>query len=91
MFLISQVLSLVPDLLKVKSPYWNNLKSLKVQVQVLQVEHVLSMMNLKDVDYAKGQKVMKARFGPYLHIPEGIVDFLLQNSPSAEFEIVSVK
>ncbi|XP_058730946.1 F-box/LRR-repeat protein At4g14103-like isoform X1 [Vicia villosa] len=77
-----QVLSLIPDLLKDKLTSLCNLKSLKVQMKPL--SYGLSMT----LRTAKLQKESKAGSEPSSSIPDGIVDFLIQNSPSAEVDII---
>ncbi|XP_004504897.1 F-box/LRR-repeat protein At1g55660-like isoform X3 [Cicer arietinum] len=77
-----QVLSLIPDLLKDKLTSLCNLKSLKVQLKPL--SYGLSMT----LRTAKFQKEFKAGSEPSSPIPDGIVDFLIQNSPSAEVDII---
>lgn len=77
-----QVLSLIPDLLKDKLTSLRNLKSLKVQLKPL--SYGLSMT----LRTAKLQNEVKAGPEPSSPIPDGIVDFLIQNSPSAEVDIV---
>ncbi|CAJ2678310.1 unnamed protein product [Trifolium pratense] len=81
-----QVLSFVPDFFKDKqrlpSSFMRSLKSLKVKLKPLSYE--LSMA-LKIV---KLEKELKAGFEPSSLIPDGILDFLLQNSPWADVDIV---
>ncbi|KAK2437060.1 hypothetical protein QL285_021997 [Trifolium repens] len=90
-----QILSLVPDLLEVKLASLCNLKSLEVELIPLH-DGSLSQ-SIKDAmlkkaaaksrkEVVKLRKAFKARLEPPA-IPEGIVDFLRQNSPSAEVNI----
>ncbi|XP_058730948.1 F-box/LRR-repeat protein At3g26922-like isoform X2 [Vicia villosa] len=79
---VKEVLSLIPDLLKDKLTSLCNLKSLKVQMKPL--SYGLSMT----LRTAKLQKESKAGSEPSSSIPDGIVDFLIQNSPSAEVDII---
>ncbi|AES69170.2 F-box/RNI/FBD-like domain protein, putative [Medicago truncatula] len=84
-----QVLSLVPDLLKVKFHSLRNLKSLTVEMKQLSycfsnalIDSKLALnpaMSQKEV--ATLREAFKKRSSS---IPEGIIDFLLQNSPSAQ-------
>ncbi|GAU29482.1 hypothetical protein TSUD_65170 [Trifolium subterraneum] len=79
-----QILSLVPDLFKVKLPSMLcNLKTLKVKLKPL--PFLLHLF--KNESHKEAHKMHKARTEPFLTIPEGIVNFLLQNSPSAEVHI----
>ncbi|GAU29476.1 hypothetical protein TSUD_65110 [Trifolium subterraneum] len=90
-----QVLSLLPNLLEVKHHSLCNLKLLEV-VLIPPFDGSL-FQAIKDVmlkkaaakvhkDVAKLSKAFKARLEPPA-IPDGIVDFLRQNSPSAEVNI----
>ncbi|CAJ2635826.1 unnamed protein product, partial [Trifolium pratense] len=84
-----QVLSLVPDLLKVKLNSCRNLKSLRVKMKNLTDRSSDSLMDAKlaqlptmsQKEVAKLQEECKEGFSS---IPDGIIDFLLQNSPSAK-------
>ncbi|PNY07600.1 F-box/LRR-repeat protein [Trifolium pratense] len=81
-----QVLSFVPDFFKDKqrlpSSFMRSLKSLKVKLKPLSYE--LSMA----LKIFKLEKELKAGFEPSSLIPDGILDLLLQNSPSADVDIV---
>ncbi|XP_058733929.1 F-box protein At4g22280-like [Vicia villosa] len=78
-----QVLSLIPNyLLKLKISSLHSLKSLKVKLKPL--SYGLSMA-LKIV---KLENALKAGFEPSSPIPDGILNFLLQNSPSAAVDII---
>ncbi|AES90503.2 putative F-box domain, leucine-rich repeat domain, L domain-containing protein [Medicago truncatula] len=90
-----QILSIVPDLSKVKLHSLCNLKSLVIEMIPFHdgsssrsiVDALLkkdAAMSSKEV--AKLRKTFKARLEPPA-IPNGIVDFLRQNSPSAEVNI----
>ncbi|GAU29467.1 hypothetical protein TSUD_65020 [Trifolium subterraneum] len=91
-----QVLSLVPDLLEVKFTTLCNLKSLEVELIPFHYDSLLYMEKavLKKVaaksrkEAAKLRKAFKAGLRPS-PIPDGIVDFLLQNSPSAKVNITT--
>ncbi|XP_061371774.1 FBD-associated F-box protein At5g18780-like [Gastrolobium bilobum] len=74
-----QVLYLIPELLKIKLPGLGNLKSLKVKLKSL--SPIFSMA-------LRAGKSRKAELEPSPPIPYGIVDFLLQNSPSAEVDFI---
>ncbi|KAI5386271.1 hypothetical protein KIW84_072712 [Lathyrus oleraceus] len=92
-----QILSLVPNLLDVKLASLCNLKSLDIELRPLHGEFLLLLMKddmLKKAiaksheEVAKLRKAFKA--GLKLHpIPDGIVDFLRQNSPLAEVNITT--
>ncbi|KAK7351215.1 hypothetical protein VNO77_10506 [Canavalia gladiata] len=76
-----QVLFLIPDLLKIKLPCLGNLKSLKVKLKPL--SPIFSMT-------LKAAKSWKAALKPSPPpIPDGIVDFLVQNSPSAKVDMIN--
>ncbi|KAK2383259.1 hypothetical protein QL285_070729 [Trifolium repens] len=92
-----QLLSLVPDLLEVKLPSFRNLKSLEVEMRPLHYGsiyiHIENVMLKKAAaksrkEVAKIRKAFKAGLKPP-PIPDGIVDFLRQNSPSAEVKITT--
>ncbi|KAK2395522.1 hypothetical protein QL285_057253 [Trifolium repens] len=90
---ILQVLSFVPDLLKLKLPSLCNLKSLKVKMR--HVSHGLSkalidakLAQLPTRSHEEVAKLQEAFKVGSSSIPDGIVDFLLQNSPSAEVHII---
>ncbi|KAK2437104.1 hypothetical protein QL285_022034 [Trifolium repens] len=91
-----QILSLVPDLFKVKLPSLRNLKSLKVKLKPRPFG-LSSYIEKEDVfKYMLSHKeVLKIRLKeadePFVIIPEGIIDFLLQNSPSSEIEIIDYR
>ncbi|KAK2437052.1 hypothetical protein QL285_021991 [Trifolium repens] len=72
-----QILSLVPDLLEVKLRSLCNLKSVKIRLKE-------GAKSLKEA--AKLRKAIEPGLTPH-PIPDGIVDFLRQNSPSAEVNI----
>ncbi|XP_045819335.1 putative F-box/FBD/LRR-repeat protein At1g78760 isoform X2 [Trifolium pratense] len=93
-----QVLSLVPDLFKVKFSSLCNLKSLKVElipyVYGGGLRHLREKEMLKKVAAKSRQEATKLRkaFKEGLRpppIPDGIIDFLRQNSPSSEVNIVT--
>ncbi|KAJ1424744.1 Leucine-rich repeat domain superfamily [Sesbania bispinosa] len=87
-----QVLFLLPDLLKRKLPFLFNLKSLRVKLKPLSYDFATVLIERK-IDNAKSRKeaakLKKAGFELSPPIPDGIVDFLLQNSPSAEVVIIN--
>ncbi|XP_058730956.1 F-box protein At4g22280-like [Vicia villosa] len=94
---ILQILSLVPAMLEVKLPSLYNLKSLKVELiplddgllRLLMKENMLKKAAAKSSkEVFKLKKAFKARLEPPA-IPDGIVDFLRQNSPSAEVNITT--
>ncbi|CAJ2678218.1 unnamed protein product [Trifolium pratense] len=92
-----QVLSLVPDLFEVKLPSLCNLKSLEVELIPLYSGFLLFYMEevmLKKAaaksrkEAAKLRKAFKAGLKPP-PIPDGIVGFLLQNSPASKVNITT--
>ncbi|XP_058733919.1 F-box/LRR-repeat protein 13-like [Vicia villosa] len=92
-----QILFLVPDLLDVKLHSLCNLKSLDVELIPLRSELLILLMKdnmLKKFITKSHKEVVKLReafkLGMELPpIPDGIVDFLLQNSPSAQVNITT--
>ncbi|XP_045826066.1 F-box/LRR-repeat protein 13-like [Trifolium pratense] len=90
-----QILSLAPDLFNVKLSSLYNLKSLEVELIPLDYGGLSRLMEKTLLNKAaaksrkeasKLRKEFKAGFKPP-PIPDGIVDFLRQNSPSAEVNI----
>ncbi|CAI8618053.1 unnamed protein product [Vicia faba] len=92
---ILQILSLNPDLFEVKLHSLHKLKSLKVKLIQIEEGSLLLLMEdamLKKAAAKSPKEVEKLReaFETCLEppaIPDGIVDFLRQNSPSAEVNI----
>ncbi|XP_024634424.1 F-box/FBD/LRR-repeat protein At1g16930 [Medicago truncatula] len=82
-----QVLSLVPDLLKVKLPSLCNLKSLRVKMK--RISYSLFKEQLPTRSKEEFAKLKESFKKGSSSIPDGIVDFLLQNSPSAEVLIIN--
>lgn len=89
-----QVLSLSPGLLKYNLLSLGNLKSLKVVMEPLlyKIRMALCEVNLQKVKSktkaAKFRKDFVQGLEPSSLIPDGILDFLLRNSPSAEVDFV---
>jgi len=92
------MLSLVPNLLKVELHSLCNLKSLEIKLEPLQAQlglpRIVKAMLMKvaaksSEEVAKLQKALKAGLEPP-PIPDGIVDFLRQNSPLAEVNILTI-
>ncbi|GAU23643.1 hypothetical protein TSUD_304180 [Trifolium subterraneum] len=81
-----QVLYLLPNLLEMKLPSLGNLKSLRVIMKPLEYEFRkrLCQDRLRKVKSKKEATRLIKEFEPSPLIPDGIVNFLLQNSPSAE-------
>lgn len=76
-----QVLFLIPGLLKIKLPCLGHLESLRVELKPL--SPIFSMR-------LKAAKSWKAALKPSPPpIPDGIVDFLIQNSPSAKVDMIN--
>ncbi|CAJ2641160.1 unnamed protein product [Trifolium pratense] len=89
-----QVLSLVPDLLNIKLPSLVNLKSLRVIIKPLEYGFRKRLCDVKlrkvksKKKAARLRKAFEKGLEPSPLVPEGIVDFLLQNSPSAEVDFI---
>ncbi|CAK8577883.1 unnamed protein product [Lathyrus sativus] len=94
---VLQILSLVPDVLEVKLRSLHNLKSLKVEL--IQIKEGSLLLLMKDdmlkkaaakspKEAAKLRKAFETCLEPPA-IPDGIVDFLRQNSPLAEVNITT--
>ncbi|KAI5385186.1 hypothetical protein KIW84_071974 [Lathyrus oleraceus] len=92
-----QILSLVPDLFEVKLRSLHKLKSLKIDLiriyegslLVLMKEAMLKKAAAKSPkEGAKLRKAFETCFEPPA-IPDGMVDFLRQNSPSAEVNLTT--
>ncbi|RHN67135.1 putative F-box domain, leucine-rich repeat domain, L domain-containing protein [Medicago truncatula] len=89
-----QVLYLFPDLLKHKHHSLGKLKSLKVEIDEILygVRLTLCEFKLKTVKSKKEAARIKKAYAsgsePSPTVPDGIVDFLRQNSPSAEVDFV---
>ncbi|RHN65094.1 hypothetical protein MtrunA17_Chr4g0076201 [Medicago truncatula] len=92
-----QILSLVPNLLELKLPSLCNLKSTEIELEPpkddMELPHLMKEAMLKKdaaescEEATKLQKAFEAGLKPP-SIP-GIVDFLLQNSPSAKVDITT--
>lgn len=85
-----QVLSMVPDLLKVEFSSLCNLKSLKVKMRQFSdgLSRSLIEANLSQL-LSRLEEAFKGRSKTHSSIPDGIVDFLLQNSPSAKVDVIN--
>ncbi|XP_058722154.1 F-box protein At1g60400-like [Vicia villosa] len=88
-----QVLSLIPGLLKFKIPSLGKLKSLKVKIDEIQCGLLaLSNDKLQDIKSKKEAAMIHKAFDLGLELSplelDGVVDFLLQNSPSVKVDIV---
>ncbi|CAI8618050.1 unnamed protein product [Vicia faba] len=92
---VLQILSLVPDLFEIKLRSLHNLKSLKVKL--IQIHEGSLLLLMKDamlkkaaakspMEVAKLEEAFETCLEPPA-IPDGVVDFLRQNSPSAEVNI----
>jgi hypothetical protein len=93
-----QILSLVPNLLKVKIPSLCNLKTLEVQWMPLNYGSLYLYMEKAMLKKAASKsrkeaamlsKTFKACFQKPLPMPREIIDFLRQNSPSAKVNITA--
>ncbi|XP_024629459.1 FBD-associated F-box protein At1g66310 [Medicago truncatula] len=85
-----QVLSVVPDLLKVEFSSLCNLKSLKVKMRQFTdgLSRTLIEANISQL-LSRLEEAFKERSKTHSSIPDGIVDFLLQNSPSAKVDVIT--
>ncbi|KAK2415860.1 F-box/LRR-repeat protein [Trifolium repens] len=92
-----QILSLVPDLFKVKLSSLCNLKSLEVELipsdfgalgWIMQTVMLEKAAAKSRKEAAKLRKAFKAGLKPP-PIPDGIIDFLRQNSPLTEVNIIT--
>ncbi|CAK8564891.1 unnamed protein product [Lathyrus sativus] len=92
-----QVLSLIPGLLKFKIPSLGKLKSLKVKIDEIQYGLCVALCNdkLQNVKSENESAMIQKAFDLGLElsplVPDGIVDFLLQNSPSVEVDFVDCR
>ncbi|CAK8568163.1 unnamed protein product [Lathyrus sativus] len=92
-----QVLSLIPNLLKMDFPSLVNLKSLKVIMGPISYGFRMTVCQkkLRNVKSKEEAVALRKAFAngsdPSLLIPDGIVDFLLQNSPLAEVYFIGYK
>ncbi|KAI5386285.1 F-box protein At4g22280 [Lathyrus oleraceus] len=77
-----QVLSFIPDFLKLKISSLHSLKSVKIKLKPLSYGLSLALKIFKL------EKSLKAGFEPSSPIPVGVLNFLLQNSPSADVDII---
>ncbi|XP_003598684.3 F-box/LRR-repeat protein At4g14096 [Medicago truncatula] len=78
-----QVLSFVPDLIKVKLNSLCNLESLQVEMKPLTPGLYMILRCRKFKKEGARIQLIKAKF-----IPDGVVEFLLQNSPLAKITII---
>ncbi|MCH80914.1 F-box family protein [Trifolium medium] len=88
-----QVLSLIPNLSQISPPSLGNLKSLKVKMEELTPGFRMTLLDAKlhNAESKNERKRLRKKFkeeGSGSLIPDGIVNFLLQNSPSAEVEFI---
>jgi hypothetical protein len=80
--------------LKIKLPSLGNLKFLKVKKELLpyvflKAHNKAKFQKIKSPkEAAKLQKLFETGLEPSAPIPDGIVEFLIQNSPLAEVEII---
>ncbi|PNX85228.1 F-box family protein [Trifolium pratense] len=90
-----EILSLDPDLFKVKLPSLRNLKSLKVELKPRPLglsSYVRKEVVFKYKSRKEAHKILlKEADEPFVIIPKGVVNFLLQNSPSAEVDIIDYR
>ncbi|PNX71093.1 F-box family protein [Trifolium pratense] len=91
----AEVLSLIPNLSQISPPSLGNLKSLKVKMEELTPGFRMTLLDAKlyNAESKNERKRLRKKFkeeGSGSLIPDGIVNFLLQNSPSAEFPEVAL-
>ncbi|XP_061371767.1 F-box/FBD/LRR-repeat protein At3g26920-like isoform X2 [Gastrolobium bilobum] len=72
-----QVLSSIPDLLNTEAPCFGNLKSLIVKVK-----------NILPPNQRPG-RIYKSKKAELKPVPDGVVDYLIRNSPFAEITIIN--
>ncbi|PNX73554.1 F-box family protein [Trifolium pratense] len=89
----AEVLSLIPNLSQISPPSLGNLKSLKVKMEELTPGFRMTLLDAKlyNAESKNERKRLRKKFkeeGSGSLIPDGIVNFLLQNSPSAEVEFI---
>ncbi|XP_058781235.1 F-box protein At4g22280-like [Vicia villosa] len=89
-----QAISLYPNVLKLNHYVLSKLKLLKVKKKPLQYEFRMSLLEAKlsrvktEEEADELRKAFEEGLEPSPPIPEGIVDFLIQNSPLAQVEII---
>ncbi|XP_004501665.1 F-box protein At4g22280-like [Cicer arietinum] len=89
-----QIIALYPDLSKLKLPSLGMLKSLKVKTKPLEYGFCMKLLDVKlekvksQKEATKLRKAFKEGLEPSSPIPDGIMDFFIQNSPLAEVEII---
>ncbi|XP_045827215.1 F-box protein At4g22280-like [Trifolium pratense] len=89
-----QILSIFPNVLKNRLPSLRKLKSLKVKMEELSDKFRMTLrsvqlrkaMSLREAD--RIEKAFKAGLIPSSPVPDGIVNFLLQNSPLAKVDFI---
>ncbi|KEH28841.1 putative F-box domain, leucine-rich repeat domain, L domain-containing protein [Medicago truncatula] len=92
-----QVLSLYPDVLKIRLPSLHNLKSLKVRMEELLYGFRMTLRDIKlqnaksKREAARIRKAFKEGLEPPSPVPDGIVDFLCQNSPLVEVDYIKCR
>ncbi|XP_058781236.1 F-box/FBD/LRR-repeat protein At1g78750-like [Vicia villosa] len=85
-----QVLNLIPRLFKYNFPSLGKLKSLNVEIDEIQYGFRMTLCDVKLLSVKSKKKAARIRKAfslgsePSPAVPDGITDFLLQNSPSAE-------
>ncbi|KAK2445421.1 hypothetical protein QL285_016352 [Trifolium repens] len=86
-----QVLALIPNLSTISPPSLRILKSFKVKMEDISIVCRITLMDVKlqNAESKKERKRLRKKFKEEESdslIPDGIVDFLLQNSPSVQVE-----
>lgn len=62
-----------------------NLKSLKVKLRDIELEQAVAMSQTEAVELGVA---FDAEFEPFSFVPDGIIDFLIQNSPFVDVNII---
>ncbi|XP_058721833.1 uncharacterized protein LOC131593374 [Vicia villosa] len=92
-----QALSLIPGVLESKITSLGKLKILKVEIEEIRYAFRMllcdeKLLNIKSKKEASRiEKAFESGLEPSPLVPDGVVDFLLQNSPSAEVDFVDCR
>ncbi|XP_045790456.1 F-box protein At4g22280-like [Trifolium pratense] len=89
-----RILYLIPNLLKINFPSLGNLESLRVKMEPFSDEfrmtlcHVMLRKAKSKKESANLRRTFREGLEPSSLIPDGIMDFLLQNSPTAKVDFI---
>ncbi|PNX85944.1 putative F-box/RNI superfamily protein [Trifolium pratense] len=89
-----QILSIFPNVLKNRLPSLRKLKSLKVKMEELSDKFRMTLRSVKlrkPMSLREANRIetaFKAGLIPSSPVPDGIVNFLLQNSPLAKVDFI---